>query len=364
MIYCILSTEEHYHFYYIKDLLGNIRETYIHPDANYKECVERTQYYPSGLLWAEATNSSEQPYKYNSKEYVEMHGYDVYEYGARGYYATIGRFTSIDPLCEQTPWQSPYVYANNNGINNIDWMGLSAHNFHVPTLNWVAIDENGNVIGFDLFSDDKHVYLVDDSWDGTYEGLDGYDIIGRQHKKQKIYIIGAPCYYIGYYQNITLVNGEIVVTAGERLMYGNQIERKSFDNTWKSALHYFFHSNGKPVAIGGPRTFSKFLSHKTFISARQQILNGTMPANGTFLINMTFRIYHIGDTTVKYYSIDGHIVFFLGVEDGFWDVNVAKEWLHFKIYGINPSDGMGDNLEVLGTPYPYIPMIVRVPNSY
>lgn len=45
---------EHYHFYYIKDLLGNIRETYVHPEAGYKECIQRMQYYPSGLPWAEA----------------------------------------------------------------------------------------------------------------------------------------------------------------------------------------------------------------------------------------------------------------------------------------------------------------------
>ena len=93
----------------IKDLLGNIRETYVHPEAGYKECIQRMQYYPSGLPWEYVYNSSAQPWKYNGKEFVEMHGYDVYEYGARGYYATIGRFTSIDPLCEQTPWQSPYA---------------------------------------------------------------------------------------------------------------------------------------------------------------------------------------------------------------------------------------------------------------
>ena len=79
---------------------------------------------------------------------------------------------------------------------------------------------------------------------------------------------------------------------------------------------------------------------------------------------MTSHVYHIGDTKVVYYSEEGYIVFILGVEDGFWDVNVAKEWLSVQIYGINPSDKDGDNLEVLGTPYPYIPMTVRVPNSY
>lgn len=48
---------------------------------------------------------------------------------------------------------------------------MSADGFHIPTLNWVAVDENYKVQGFDLSSDDKHVYLVDDNWDGTYEGL-------------------------------------------------------------------------------------------------------------------------------------------------------------------------------------------------
>ena len=58
---------EHYHFYYIKDLLGNVRETYVHPEAGYKECIQRMQYYPSGLPWLEAYSPSEQPWKYNSR---------------------------------------------------------------------------------------------------------------------------------------------------------------------------------------------------------------------------------------------------------------------------------------------------------
>ena len=51
--------------YYIKDLLGNVRETYVHPWADYKECVQRMQYYPSGLPWSDVMGTSEQPYKYN-----------------------------------------------------------------------------------------------------------------------------------------------------------------------------------------------------------------------------------------------------------------------------------------------------------
>lgn len=56
--------EEHYHFYHIKDLLGNVRETYVHPWVDYKECVQRMQYYPSGLPWSDVMGTSEQPYKY------------------------------------------------------------------------------------------------------------------------------------------------------------------------------------------------------------------------------------------------------------------------------------------------------------
>ena len=87
--------------------------------------IQRTVYYSSGVPMAQSTGQSVQPLKYNAHEYIETHGYDVYDYGFRGYYATIGRFTSIDPLCERTPWQSPYAYANNNWINQIDILGLA-----------------------------------------------------------------------------------------------------------------------------------------------------------------------------------------------------------------------------------------------
>jgi hypothetical protein len=36
------------------------------------------QYYPSGLPWNDNYQASQQPYKYGSKEFVEMHGLDEY----------------------------------------------------------------------------------------------------------------------------------------------------------------------------------------------------------------------------------------------------------------------------------------------
>ena len=145
--------EEHYHFYYIKDLLDNIRETYVHPEAGYKECIQRMQYYPSGLPWAEAAGSSEQPWKYNGKEFVEMHGLDEYDSKARWYYPAICRTTTMDPLAEKYYSTSPYAWCGNNTMRFVDpdgkkivvgtWYGrmfakLGVQNFETKVTNQLA----------------------------------------------------------------------------------------------------------------------------------------------------------------------------------------------------------------------------------
>ena len=68
-------------------------------------------YYASDVPMVQSWGKDRQPYLYNGKEFVEAHDHNTYDYGFRGYYAPIGRFTSVDPLTEQTPWQSPYIYA-------------------------------------------------------------------------------------------------------------------------------------------------------------------------------------------------------------------------------------------------------------
>ena len=87
----------------------------------FKGCSITHQVY----LGAECENAEAQPYKYNGKEFIEMHGYDTYDYGARGLYAALMRFTTIDPLCEKYPEISPYVYCHNNPVNMVDPEGLT-----------------------------------------------------------------------------------------------------------------------------------------------------------------------------------------------------------------------------------------------
>jgi RHS repeat-associated protein len=94
------------------------RESFPASGGSFLEQV--TQYYPSGLPWWEGRMPETQNRKYNGKEFVEAHGYDTYDYGARGYYPAIMRFTTVDPLAEKKPWLSPYNYCSDNPVNRVD----------------------------------------------------------------------------------------------------------------------------------------------------------------------------------------------------------------------------------------------------
>lgn len=142
--------------YYIKDHLGNVRETYKIPNAGTKECVQRMQYYPSGLPWAETTNSSEQPWKYNSKEFVEMHGLDEYDSEARWYYPAICRTTTMDPLAEKYYPISPYAWCGNNPVRFVDPDGMD----------WY-MDEDSTIVWTDYGSQQE---MDDNDVQGTYLG--------------------------------------------------------------------------------------------------------------------------------------------------------------------------------------------------
>ncbi|NDP22617.1 MAG: hypothetical protein GZ091_16280 [Paludibacter sp.] len=104
--------------------MGNNREVW---NANSNLTLQRTQYYPSGLPWAttSADNLSTQPYKFNGCEFIEMHGLDATDLGNRTVQNATNQFTTIDRFCEKFPWQSPYVHAGNNPVNNIDINGDS-----------------------------------------------------------------------------------------------------------------------------------------------------------------------------------------------------------------------------------------------
>jgi RHS repeat-associated protein len=59
-------------------------------------------------------------YRYNGKELNEDLGLNMYDYGARFYDPSVGRFTTVDPAAHEYANVSPYTYVLNNPINAKD----------------------------------------------------------------------------------------------------------------------------------------------------------------------------------------------------------------------------------------------------
>jgi hypothetical protein len=75
-----------------------------------------------------------------------MHAWDTYDYGARGYYPAIGRFTSVDPHAEKYYSVSPYAYCKGNPVNAIDPNGMDATDPKPATDQTTAIDNTANKV--------------------------------------------------------------------------------------------------------------------------------------------------------------------------------------------------------------------------
>jgi RHS repeat-associated protein len=109
--------------YHIKDHLGNVRLVITPESSNNPVVLQANDYYPFGMSYSTAPGVNK--YLYNSKEEQEMPG-KFLDYGWRMYDAQLGRFHSVDPMAAEFPFQSPYLYALNNPIRFIDFMGMSA----------------------------------------------------------------------------------------------------------------------------------------------------------------------------------------------------------------------------------------------
>ncbi|NMA74607.1 MAG: hypothetical protein GX963_10710, partial [Bacteroidales bacterium] len=105
-----------------------------------------THYYPFGMSFAESTNASKQPYKYNGKELDMENNLNTYDYETRLLSVAVPRFTTMDPLAEKYYSISPYVYVGNNPIIRTDptgmaWFYYSLDGKKDPTWNWRDEDE-------------------------------------------------------------------------------------------------------------------------------------------------------------------------------------------------------------------------------
>lgn len=83
-------------------------------------------YYPFGLSFNSYSreNSVDQKYLYNGKELQDALSLNNYDFGARMYEPSIGRWISPDPLAEKFYDMSPYVAMGNNPIRYVDPNGM------------------------------------------------------------------------------------------------------------------------------------------------------------------------------------------------------------------------------------------------
>jgi RHS repeat-associated protein len=136
------TTYNYNYIYNYTDHLGNVRLSYTKVGSN-PVILEENDYYPFGLKHqgynAElyTVNSGSlvgllkpfNNYKYNGKELQDELGLNMYDYGARNYDPALGRWMNIDPLAEVSRRWSPYNYAYDNPVINVDPDGMLSENF-------------------------------------------------------------------------------------------------------------------------------------------------------------------------------------------------------------------------------------------
>jgi RHS repeat-associated protein len=116
--------------------------------------LESMHYYPFGMLMEGiGTNTPTNDYTYNYKELNEDFGLNLYDYGARWYDASLGRWWSVDPMAEKYGRWSGYNYGLCNPVKFIDPDGRSV------TTDYY--NEKGSKLGTDGNDNGKMVVVTD-----------------------------------------------------------------------------------------------------------------------------------------------------------------------------------------------------------
>ena len=113
--YCTVSADTLSAHMTVSDYRGDVRSV-IAEDGRVEE---RNDYYPYGMAFYSPV-ASVQPWKHSGKEHESRLGIHWLDFGARRLDFAKGQWTTVDPLCEKTPWQSPYAYCGADPVNKID----------------------------------------------------------------------------------------------------------------------------------------------------------------------------------------------------------------------------------------------------
>ena len=176
----------HYVFNYT-DHLGNIRLSYSKdPATNVLKIMEENHYYPFGLKHS-GYNSDQlimsrvsstlrivpipplfltsYKYKYNGKEYQDELGLNMYDYGARNYDPSLGRWMNVDPLAEIYRRWSPYNYVMNSPMIFVDPDGMGVEDLRFRSIGGTTKDASRSAL-------DKTEKVINDGLGGSYAKID------------------------------------------------------------------------------------------------------------------------------------------------------------------------------------------------
>ena len=109
------STSASSYYYDLKDYQGNVRMAVKSGSSSHF----MTDYYPYGGVIRKGRIGTHHRL-FIGKELDKMHGLNWYDFGARMYDPTLGRFMTMDPLAEKYYPYSPYNYCLDNPVKNID----------------------------------------------------------------------------------------------------------------------------------------------------------------------------------------------------------------------------------------------------
>ena len=133
--------------YYIKDYQGN--NIAVVSGAAYAGKTQSTTYYPYGEPHRRPASSpgrsSDNRYLFGDKEYTDYYHESQLDFGARHLASSaIPRFTTMDPLCEKRPDESPYIFAAANPVMKIDPTGLEW--YYYKDLLYDSVDDIKEVV--------------------------------------------------------------------------------------------------------------------------------------------------------------------------------------------------------------------------